>query len=80
LPIAGELPPYDGRTLARDLSIVSRHRLAEKVTGGLSLTTKVPCPSWGIPAIRCRTGSVLADGRTKGPTKTATPEKETQFK
>ena len=43
-----------------DLRTVSRNRLAEKITGGLSITEKMPCPSWGIPARRCQLGSVLA--------------------
>ncbi|MCC7420009.1 MAG: hypothetical protein IT428_07010 [Planctomycetaceae bacterium] len=34
--------------------------MAEKVTGGLSITEKMPCPSWGIPATRCRLGALLA--------------------
>ncbi len=53
------VPLYDG-DMARDLQIVSRSRLAEKITGGLSITTKMPCPSWGISATRCRIGSLLA--------------------
>jgi hypothetical protein len=43
-----------------DLDIVGRNRLAERITGGLSATTKMPCPSWGISALRCRIGAVLA--------------------
>lgn len=43
-----------------DLRAVSRGRLAERITGGLSLTTKMPCPSWGISATRCRIGQALA--------------------
>jgi hypothetical protein len=35
--------------------------LAEQITGGLSMTTKMPCPSWSISAFRCRVGSVLAE-------------------
>src|SRR4051794_34496414 len=54
-----DVPLYQG-DLDRDLRAVARHRLAEAVTGGLSFTTKLPCPSWGIPATRCRIGSVLA--------------------
>lgn len=42
------------------MKLVSRNRLAEKVTGGLSITQKMPCPSWGIPALRCKLGSILA--------------------
>jgi hypothetical protein len=42
------------------LKLVSRNRLAEKITGGLSITQKMPCPSWGIPATRCKLGSILA--------------------
>jgi hypothetical protein len=54
-----EVPLYAG-DLEADLKLVSRNRLAETVTGGLSLTTKMPCPSWGISATRCRVGSLLA--------------------
>ncbi len=43
-----------------DLRIVSRNRLAERITGGLSVTSKMPCPSWGISATRCRIGQILA--------------------
>src|SRR2546430_2351554 len=46
--------------MAADLRVVSRNRLAETITGGLSVTSKMPCPSWGISAARCRIGSVLA--------------------
>jgi len=34
------------------LKIVARNRLPEKVTGGLSITEKMPFPSFGIPATR----------------------------
>lgn len=43
-----------------DLRLVARNRLAEKITGGLSFTSKMPCPSWGISAARCRVGQALA--------------------
>jgi Gene product 88 len=43
-----------------DLKAVSRNKLAEQITGGLSVTSKMPCPSWSISAYRCRLGSVLA--------------------
>lgn len=43
-----------------DLQVVARNRLAETITGGLSFPSKMPCPSWGISAARCRIGSVLA--------------------
>jgi hypothetical protein len=46
--------------LDADLKLVSRNRLAEKITGGLSITQKMPCPSWGIPATRCKLGELLA--------------------
>lgn len=32
---------------------------AIKATGGLSYTSKMPCPSWGIPATECHTGGKL---------------------
>lgn len=62
LPLAGEpqIPLYDG-DLNADLAIVSRNRLAEQITGGLSMTQKMPSPSWGIPAVRCKIGSLLAE-------------------
>lgn len=46
--------------MVEDLRTVSRNRLAETITGGLSFTSKMPCPSWGISATRCRIGQVLA--------------------
>lgn len=54
-----EMPLYRG-DITTDLRIVSRNRLAEQITGGLSRTTKLPCPSWGISASRCQMGSLLA--------------------
>lgn len=54
-----EVPLYAG-DIAADLGIVARGGLAEQITGGLSFTQKMPCPSWGIPATRCQLGSVLA--------------------
>ncbi len=41
---AGDIPLYEG-DIDEDLKLVSRNRLAEKLTGGLSLTTDMPCPS-----------------------------------
>ena len=32
---------------------------AKLITGGLAQTSKMPCPSWGIPAKYCRTGQLL---------------------
>ncbi len=54
-----EIPLYDGN-VEEDLKQVSRAGLAEKITGGLSVTEKMPCPSWGISATRCQMGAVLA--------------------
>jgi hypothetical protein len=63
LPIAGESPPevslYQG-DIQTDMLKVARNGLADEITGGLSLTTKMPCPSVGLSAFRCRIGSVLA--------------------
>lgn len=59
LPLADDVPLYEGN-LDADLPVVARNRLAEQITGGLSLTSKMPCPSWGISASRCRIGAVLA--------------------
>src|SRR5690349_12320673 len=56
---ADEIPLYDG-CLEDDLKLVSRNQLAEKITGGLSKTEKMPAHSWGISAFRCKIGSVLA--------------------
>lgn len=53
------IPLYQG-DLDADLRTVSRNRLAEQITGGLTLTTKMPCPSWGISAARCQLGALLA--------------------
>lgn len=53
------VPLYTGSVDA-DLKTVSVNKLAEKITGGLSITSKMPCPSWGLPATRCKIGSVLA--------------------
>jgi len=55
-----EVPLYAG-DIEEDLQTVSRARLAEQITGGLSITQKMPCPSWGISATRCLLGSVLAE-------------------
>src|SRR5947209_11117265 len=57
-----EVPLYSGdqSQLDADLRIVSRNRLAEEITGGLSWLGKMDCPAWGISATRCRVGSVLA--------------------
>lgn len=60
LPLVGGVPLYRGDVEA-DLRVVGRHRLAEEITGGLSFTSKMPCPSWGLSASRCRTGSKLAE-------------------
>jgi hypothetical protein len=57
------LDPLDASGLNRDIAILSRSRLAEHITGGLSLKPKMPCPSWGIPATRCLLGSLLAPTR-----------------
>src|SRR4051812_38711745 len=59
LPLASEIPLYQGDMQA-DLQVVSRNRLAEMITGGLSAPGKMPCPAWGISAARCRVGSLLA--------------------
>lgn len=59
LPDSDQIPLYDG-DMEEDLKIVSRSGLAGRITGGLSFTSKMPCPSWGISATRCRVGSLLA--------------------
>jgi hypothetical protein len=59
LPLVEGIPLYR-RNLEADLKLVSRHHRAEQITGGLSWPSKMPCPTWGIPATRCRNGSVLA--------------------
>ena len=33
---------------------------AWRIVGGLSRTSKMPCHSWGLPAVACRAGSKLA--------------------
>src|SRR5690348_16275129 len=65
LPVvsAREVPLYTGHLtgqLEEHLRTVSRNRLAETITGGLSYPGKMPCPAWGLPASECRTGSRLA--------------------
>jgi hypothetical protein len=42
-----EIPLYTG-DLEDDLTVVARNRMAEKIAGGLSITEKMPCPSWGL--------------------------------
>jgi Gene product 88 len=61
LPVLAEpvVPLYRG-DMEADLRVVSHNRAAETITGGLSLTGKMPCPSWGISATRCRIGAALA--------------------
>jgi hypothetical protein len=59
-----EVPLYTGHLngrLEEHLRTVARNRLAETITGGLSQPGKMPCPSWGISAARCRIGAVLAE-------------------
>ncbi len=51
---------YQG-DINRDLITVGRASLAEKITGGLSSPGKMPERAWGIPATRCKLGSVLAE-------------------
>jgi hypothetical protein len=67
LPVLSEpdIPLYAG-DMVTDLRTVSRNRLAETITGGLSFPSKMPCPAWGISAARCRVGQTLA--RTPGTT------------
>lgn len=50
---------YSG-DIGRDLLIVSRNRTAERITGGLSNPGKMPERAWGIPAVRCKMGSLLS--------------------
>src|SRR5215213_6052048 len=46
--------------MAEDLRTVGRNGRADEITGGLSVTEKMPCPSWGLPATRCKLGELLA--------------------
>ncbi len=46
--------------MAEHWHLVARNRQAEKTTGSFSKNQKMPCPSWGISAARCITGSRLA--------------------
>jgi len=61
LPVVAqpEILLYQG-DLEADLRAVARSRLAEVITGGLSIPSKMPCPAWGISAFRCRVGQILA--------------------
>ena len=54
----GEVPLYTG-DIESDIRTMN-HRRAEEVGGKLSFPGKMDCPSWGIPARRCRIGSILA--------------------
>ena len=54
------IPAYNEANLERDLKIVGRNHIADQITGGLAYPSKMPCPSWGISALRCQTGSQLA--------------------
>lgn len=54
-----EIREYDG-DLEADLKVVGRNQLADKITGGLSKPGKMPCPSFGLPAVRCQIGSLMA--------------------
>lgn len=45
--------------MSSDLQTVGRGKLAEQITGGLSITQKMPAASWGVPASRCSVGSGL---------------------
>jgi hypothetical protein len=58
-PEERDVPLYAGN-IEEDLQRVSRAGLAERVTGGLSWPSKMPCPAWGISATRCRVGAALA--------------------
>lgn len=63
LVTTSEVPLYTGHLtgqLDSHLREVSRNRLAERITGGLSRPGKMPCAAWGVPASRCRVGSALA--------------------
>jgi hypothetical protein len=54
------VPLYTG-DLSRDLLIVSRHGVAEKVTGGLSSPGKMPCPAWGISVLAKQPGTTCSE-------------------
>jgi hypothetical protein len=59
LPLVPGIPLYRG-SVEDDLAVVSRNRLADEITGGLSRPGKMPGPAWGLPASRCKTGAKLA--------------------
>lgn len=61
LPMVGEIPLYTGddAQMAADMLRLSRPGAAEMVTGGLSSPGKMPCYAWGIPATRCKLGTIL---------------------
>jgi hypothetical protein len=50
---------YEGN-LQQDLAKVTRNGLAERITGGLSRPSKMPELAWGLPATRCKVGSLLS--------------------
>jgi len=65
LPLVGELQaeepevPLCTGDFQADMLLVSRGKLADKITGGLSKPGKMPCYSWGLSAWPCRAGSRL---------------------
>jgi hypothetical protein len=59
LPIAGEEIPLFTGDIEEEASRMNKH-LAEDLGGRLSFPSKMDCPAWGIPARRCKIGSVLA--------------------
>jgi hypothetical protein len=50
---------YEGN-LQQDLATVTRNGLADRITGGLSQPGKMPEFAWGLPAVRCKAGAILA--------------------
>ncbi len=66
IPAGREVPLYEG-DIEADIRTMNRKR-AEEIGGRLSYPSKMDVASWGIPATRCRIGSVLArqEGTTCG--------------
>ena len=55
------LPPKPAKPLSPKAEYRAKLKHAKLITGGLGQTTKMPCPSYGLPATQCRTGGKLRD-------------------
>lgn len=60
----GIVRAHDARMQRKESSLTVK--VAKKITGGLSRPSKMPCPTFNLPASACRIGSILR--QTKGST------------